>query len=86
MRDCSRQGELAVMDFVTKEMARINAAEGLTRAPAIPKPECCPQCKSTALVELRAEWKCQQCGHQFGGLPRAIIGPSRREVLRLMNR
>jgi hypothetical protein len=41
----------------------------------------CPDCGSIATARVSIEWRCNQCGRQFGGQPNAVLRISRHEVL-----
>ena len=43
--------------------------------------ERCPKCGWHGLAKIQTQKRCGQCGHQWGLVPQAETGPTRREIL-----
>lgn len=71
-----------VVEFWKQEAARMQQQQSGSGQ----KPSCCPKCGATCIARIPSEWRCNICGHQFGGTTIVQRGPSRRDVLDRMDR
>jgi phage terminase large subunit len=74
--------EIAPVYALIEAYKTLAAQEKSGESPANDPPTSCPACGS-ALAKIGIQWRCQNCGKQFGPKPEVAKGPSREDHLRM---
>ena len=73
---------LGLIEYLKQEYAAQMAETSTVMKRAVnAAPQHCPKCLNTAIARVAGEFRCSQCGHQFGGKVTPSWGPSRKEIL-----
>lgn len=79
-------GAFGVGAYLREEEQRMNEAAkarlNMAKPATAPQTPACPQCGSVAVARVAGGYRCNACGHQWGGATVAAGGPSRADVLK----
>jgi len=69
-----RATQLGLSDYLAQEQQRMDAAKQLAKPTVAAQMPACTACGSIAVVRLGSQWRCNNCGLQWGGA--AAAGPA----------